>query len=193
MVLLKNHGSMAVGLPAAIGAQLQFPMDCIMLKKNREVWAMVGDGAFNMSLQDFSTAVEYNLPIKVVVMNNKELGFVKIEMEEAGLAPNYDAWMEVKSFDFVKFAKNVGGDGIEVSDVNQVIPALKKAQESKKPFIINAHVAPGELSLPPQIEFEQAKNFGFSKIKELFGAIKGDKRQWDNIKNEVDAFFDKGK
>lgn len=179
-----NHGSMAVGLPAAIGAQLQFP--------DREVWAMVGDGAFNMSLQDFSTAVEYNLPIKVVVMNNKELGFVKIEMEEAGLAPNYDA-LEVKSFDFVKFAKNVGGDGIEVSDVNQVIPALKKAQESDKPFIINAHVAPGELSLPPQIEFEQAKNFGFSKMKELFGAIKGDKRQWDNIKNEVNAFFDKGK
>ena len=179
-----NHGSMAVGLPAAIGAQLQFP--------NREVWAMVGDGAFNMSLQDFSTAVEYNLPIKVIVMNNKELGFVKIEMEEAGLAPNYDA-LEVKSFDFVKFAKNVGGDGIEVSDVSQVIPALKKAQESDKPFIINAHVAPGELSLPPQIEFEQAKNFGFSKMKELFGAIKGDKRQWDNIKNEVEAFFDKGK
>ena len=60
---------MAVGLLVAIGVQLQFP--------NKEVWIMVADGAFNMFLQDFSTAVEYNLPIKVVVMNNKELGFLK--------------------------------------------------------------------------------------------------------------------
>ncbi|MEX0770833.1 MAG: thiamine pyrophosphate-binding protein, partial [Balneolaceae bacterium] len=178
-----NHGSMAVGLPAAIGAQLQFP--------KREVWTLVGDGAFNMSLQDFSTAVEYNLPIKIVVMNNKELGFVKIEMEEAGMAPNYDA-LEIKNFDFVNFAKNIGGDGDEVREVKNIIPAIEKAQKSKKPFIINAHVTPGELSLPPQIEFEQAKNFGISKIKEVIKAIKGDKRQWDNIKNEIEAFFDKG-
>jgi len=177
-----NHGSMAVGLPAAIGAQLQFP--------EREVWALVGDGAFNMSLQDFSTAVEYNLPIKIVVMNNKELGFVKIEMEEAGMAPNYDA-LEIKNFDFVNFAKNIGGDGEEVREVKNIISAIKKARKFKKPFIINAHVAPGELSLPPQIEFEQAKNFGISKIKEVIKAMKGDKRQWDNIKNEIEVFFDK--
>ena len=80
---------------------MQFP--------GREVWALVGDGAFNMSLQDFSTAVEYNLPIKIVVMNNEELGFVKIEMEEAGMAPNYDA-LAIKNFDFIHFAKIVDGD-----------------------------------------------------------------------------------
>jgi len=179
-----NHGSMAVGLPAAIGAQMQFP--------NREVWALVGDGAFNMSLHDFSTAVEYNLPINFVVMNNRELGFVKIEMEEAGMAPNYDA-LEVKNFDFVNFAKNIGGDGEELKNVSEVISALEKAKTSKKPFIINAHVSPGELSLPPHISFEQAKNFGISKVKEVFQAIKGDKRQWDNVSNEIKAFFDKGK
>lgn len=178
-----NHGSMAVGLPAAIGAQLQFP--------EREVWALVGDGAFNMSLQDFSTAVEYNLPIKIVVLNNRELGFVKIEMEEAGMAPNYDA-LEVKNFDFVNFAKNIGGEGEEVREVKNIIPALEKAQKSKKPFIINAHVTPGELSLPPKIDVQQAKNFGSSKIKEVIKAINGDKRQWDNVKNEIEAFFDKG-
>ena len=177
-----NHGSMAVGLPAAIGAQLQFP--------EREVWALVGDGAFNMSLQDFSTAVEYNLPIKIVVMNNQELGFVKIEMEEAGMAPNYDA-LAIKNFDFTEFAQMVGGEGVDVKNVKDIIPAIKKAQKSTKPFIINAHTAPGELSLPPQIEFEQAKNFGISKTKEVFKAMKGDKRQWDNIKNEIKAFFDK--
>ncbi|MDZ7778176.1 MAG: thiamine pyrophosphate-dependent enzyme [Bacteroidales bacterium] len=177
-----NHGSMAVGLPAAIGAQLQFP--------EREVWALVGDGAFNMALHDFSTAIEYDLPIKIVVMNNKELGFVKLEMEEAGLAPNYDA-LEIKNFDFVNFAKNMGGDGEDVREVKNIIPAIEKAQKSKKPFIINAHVTPGELSLPPHIEFEQVKNFGLSKVKELYQAMKGDKRQWDNVKNEIEAFFDR--
>lgn len=177
-----NHGSMAVGLPAAIGAQLQFP--------EREVWALVGDGAFNMSLHDFSTAVEYELPVKIIVLNNSELGFVKIEMEEAGLAPNYDA-IAVKNFDFAAYAKLVGGDGVNVTENEDIIPAIEQAQKSKKPFILNAHVTGGELSLPPHIDFVQAKNFGISKMKELLKAAKGDKAQWENIKNEVRAYLDK--
>lgn len=177
-----NHGSMAVGLPAAIGAQIQFP--------NREVWAIVGDGAFNMSLHDFSTAVEYKLPIKIVILNNAELGFVKIEMEEAGLAPNYDA-LKVENFDFAKYAKLVGGDGVNVSKNNEIISAVEQAKKSKTPFILNAHVTGGELSLPPSIDFKQAKNFGVSKIKELIEAAKGDETQWDSIKNEIKAYIDK--
>ncbi len=177
-----NHGSMAVGLPAAIGAQLQFP--------EREVWALVGDGAFNMSLHDFSTAVEYQLPIKIVVLNNSELGFVKIEMEEAGLAPNYDA-LQIDNFDFAEYAKLVGGDGINVTKNDGIKPAIEQAQNSKKPFILNAHVTGGELSLPPHISFHQAKNFGVSKIKELLKAAKGDKSQWKNIKSEIKAYLDK--
>ncbi len=177
-----NHGSMAVGLPAAIGAQLQFP--------DREVWALVGDGAFNMSLHDFSTAVEYELPIKIIVLNNSELGFVKIEMEEAGFAPNYDA-IGVENFDFAAYAKLVGGDGVNVTENDGIIQAIKQAQKSKKPFILNAHVTGGALSLPPHIDLRQAKNFGISKMKELLKAAKGDKSLWENIKNEVRAFLDK--
>ncbi len=74
-----NHGSMAVGLPSAMGAQFAHP--------GREVWAISGDGAFNMAMQDFITAVRYKLPIKVLVLNNSQLSFVKLEMEEVGLAP----------------------------------------------------------------------------------------------------------
>lgn len=129
-----NHGSMAVGLPAAIGAQLQFP--------DREVWALVGDGAFNMSLHDFSTAVEYDLPVKIIIFNNSELGFVKLEMEEAGLVPNYDA-LRVENFDFAEYAKLVGGDGVNVTENEGIIPAIQQAQKSKKPFILNAFVTGG--------------------------------------------------
>lgn len=177
-----NHGSMAVGLPAAIGTQLQFP--------DREVWALVGDGAFNMSLQDFSTAVEYKLPIKIIILNNAELGFVKIEMEEAGLAPNYDA-LGVKNFDFTEYAKLLGADGISITNNDEIIPAIIKAKKSNKPFIINALVESGELSLPPHISFKQAKNFGISKIKELIKVAKGNKDQWQNIKSEITSFIDR--
>ncbi len=176
-----NHGSMAVGLPAAIGAQLQFP--------KREVWAMVGDGAFNMSMHDFKTAVTYKLPIKIIIFNNSELGFVKIEMEEAGLAPNLDA-LAVNNIDFAAYAKLCGGDGITISEADQVHDAVIRAKNSKLPFIINAVVTSGELALPPKIELEHAVNFGVSKTKELWRALKGDRAQWDNIKKEIESYFD---
>ncbi|MTI22255.1 hypothetical protein E1176_14580 [Fulvivirga sp. RKSG066] len=177
-----NHGSMAVGLPAAIGAQLLYP--------EREVWALVGDGAFNMSLNDLSTAVEYNLPIKILVFNNSELGFVKIEMEEAGLAPNFDA-LKVDNFDFAQFSQIVGGEGVKVEKAKDIIETIKKAKISKKPFIIDAIVNSGELSLPPKIGFKEAKGFGTSKAKEIFESLQGNKAQWENIKNEITAYFDK--
>ncbi|SHG50354.1 thiamine pyrophosphate-dependent enzyme [Winogradskyella jejuensis] len=176
-----NHGSMAVGLPAAIGAQLQYP--------NREVWGLIGDGAFNMSLQDFSTAVKYNLPIKIIVFNNSQLGFVKIEMEEAGLAPNMDA-LDVNNFNFADYAKLCGGDGVRVTHAKDIEDAIIQAKNATKPFIIDAVVTNAELALPPKIGFEEAKGFGISKIKELAKAINGDKRQWENIKQEIEAYFD---
>ncbi|NNC71018.1 MAG: ubiquinone-dependent pyruvate dehydrogenase, partial [Flavobacteriaceae bacterium] len=176
-----NHGSMAVGIPAAIGAQLKFP--------DREVWAMVGDGAFHMTLHEFSTAVEYNLPLKIIIFNNSQLSFVKIEMEEAGLVPNLNA-LSIDNFDFAAYAKLCGGDGVRVEKVKDVHKAILQAKNSDKPFIIDAVVNSGELSLPPKITPHMAKNFGISKVKEFVRALKGDKDQWTNIKNEIEAYFD---
>ncbi|MHA7056968.1 thiamine pyrophosphate-dependent enzyme [Aquimarina sp. M1] len=176
-----NHGSMAVGLPAAIGAQLQFP--------DREIWGLIGDGAFNMSLQDFSTAVYNKLPIKIIIFNNAQLGFVKIEMEEAGLAPNFDA-LRVDNFNFAEYAKLCGGDGIKVEHAKDILAAIHLAKNATKPFIIDAVVTNAELSLPPKIGFEEAKGFGISKVKELFRAFNGEKEQWENIKQEIEAYFD---
>jgi len=175
-----NHGSMAVGFPAALGAQLQFP--------EREVWALVGDGAFNMSLHEFSTAVEYNLPLKVIVFNNSELGFVKMEMEEAGLSPNYDA-LQVNNFDFAKYARLCGGEGIQVKHAKDVTEALNVAKNSNKPIVIDAIVTKGELSLPPRIGVKQSANFGISKVKEIIKAVNGNKMQWENLKKEIEAYF----
>jgi len=162
-------------------AQFQYP--------DWEVWALVGDGTFNMTMHDLLTIVEYQLPIKLLVINNKELGFVKIEMEETGLAPNYDAH-EVKSPDLLSLAKNMGADGIEVADHNDIVRAIEQARESDKPFILNAYVESGEIALLPQIELEQIKKFGLAKIKEAVKAVKGDKREWNNIKSEVRSLLD---
>lgn len=146
------------------------------------MWPLIGDGAFNMTLHDFSASVEYNLPIKII----------KIEMEEAGLAPNLEA-LKVSNFNFAEYAQLVGGEGIRVHHARDVHDVLLMAQRSSKPFIIDAIVNSGELSLSPRIGFKEAKGFGTSKGKELFEALKEDQMQWDNFKKEIEAFFDSAK
>lgn len=176
-----NHGSMAVGLPAAIGAQF--------LDRDREVWCFSGDGAFNMAMQDFITAVKYELPIKVLIFNNSELSFVKLEMEEAGLEPSLEA-LEEQNVNFADYACLCGGEGIRVEHAKDIEKVIVQAKNSTKPFIIDAVVSSGELSLPPHIDFGQAFRFGTSKVKEGLQAITGDKSQWENLKKELQAYFD---
>ena len=177
-----NHGSMGVGLPSAIGAQSLYP--------EREVWAMVGDGSFTMGMQDMLTAVERKLPIKIIVFNNKELGFVKLEMEEAGLVPQYDALHQFNP-DFAAYAKLCGGDGVRVEHAKDVAAAIEQAKRSKVPFIIDAVVSGGELSFPPNITFKQMLGFGKSKVKEAALAISGDAEQWKNLSEEITTTLDK--
>lgn len=176
-----NHGSMAVGLPAAIGAQFAHP--------SREVWCLSGDGAFNMAMQDFITAVKYNLPVKVLIFNNSELSFVKLEMEQVGLAPSLDA-LHQSNVNFAEYARLCGGDGVRVKHAKDIEAAIIQAKNSKKAFIIDAVVSSGALSLPPHIGFKEAIGFGTSKLREAGQVISGDKNQWENLKKELQSYFD---
>ncbi len=176
-----NHGSMGVGLPSAIGAQALFPQ--------REVWGLVGDGSFTMGMQDFLTAVEHKLPIKIIVFNNGELGFVKLEMEEAGLAPQYGALKQFNP-DFAEFARLCGGDGIRVEHAKDIAAAITMAKNSQKPFIIDAVVSSGEVAFPPHISLKQVFGFGRSKVKEATLAVTGDGAQWKNLNEEIAASID---
>ena len=176
-----NHGSMAVGLPSAMGAQMAHP--------NREVWSISGDGAFNMAMQDFITAVFYKLPVKILILNNSQLGFVKLEMEQVGLAPALDA-LHQENVNFADYARLCGGEGVRVEHAEDIEDAILQAKNSKKPFIIDAVVSDGELSMPPHIGLKQIAGFGSSKIKEVLQVISGDKSQWDNLKKELEAWFD---
>lgn len=177
-----NHGSMGVGLPSAIGAQV--------LYREREVWGLVGDGSFTMGMQDFLTAVEHKLPIKIILFNNGELGFVELEMEEAGLVPQHGALQQFNP-DFAEFAKLCGGDGVRVTHAKDIEAAVGMAKRSVKPFIIDAVVSGGEVSLPPHITWRQVLGFGRSKFHEARLAISGDPKQWSNLSEEIRTSMDK--
>ena len=99
-----NHGTMANAMPQAIGASLAYP--------DRQVIALCGDGGLSMLLGDLATIVQYKLPIKIVVFNNRALGMVKLEMEVDGLPDNET---DMLNPDFTAVAKAMGMDGHTIS------------------------------------------------------------------------------
>ena len=91
------HGTMASGMPSAIGLQKCQP--------GRQVICLAGDGGFAMLLGDLLTVVQENVPIKIVVYDNGKLGFIDIEQKSAGLVPMYT---DLKNPDFGEVAKAMG-------------------------------------------------------------------------------------
>ena len=156
--LSSSLASMAFAMPGAIGAQLAYP--------DRQVIALAGDGGFSMLMADFLTAAKYELPINVVVFNNRKLGLIKFEQEANGL-PEFQT--ELHNLDYAAFARLCGGEGATVSAAGDLEEALKSAFQSTKPWLVDVAVNPNEIPMPPSIMLSQAVGFGVAKIKELFG------------------------
>ncbi|MCA1779745.1 MAG: ubiquinone-dependent pyruvate dehydrogenase, partial [Xanthomonadaceae bacterium] len=151
--------SMAIGLPGAIGAQLAYP--------DHRVIAVVGDGAFSMLIGDLVTAVRYELPVVIVVLNNAKLGFITLEQEAKGLP---DWGTDITNPDFAALAEACGAVGMTVTDPAQLDTVLQQALEANAPVVVNVFVDPDALIMPPKIAFGQAMKFGMAKIREAFGA-----------------------
>ena len=151
--------TMAIGLPGAIGAQLAYP--------ERRVVAIVGDGAFSMLIGDLVTAVRYELPVVIVVLNNAKLGFISLEQEAKGLP---DWGTDITNPDFTALAEACGALGISVTDPGDLGAALQQAFDARRPVVVNVSVDPDALIMPPKIELSQAMKFGLAKIREAFGA-----------------------
>ncbi|RYY37461.1 MAG: ubiquinone-dependent pyruvate dehydrogenase, partial [Sphingobacteriaceae bacterium] len=149
-----NHGSMANAMPHAIGAQLSFP--------GRQVIALCGDGGISMLLGDLATIVQYKLPVKIVVFNNRSLGMVKLEMQVAGL-PDWQT--DMYNPDFAIIAQGMGMKGYTVTDPAGVKPALQAAFAHDGPALINIMTDPNALAMPPKLEFEQVKGMALSMGK----------------------------
>ena len=151
-----NHGSMANALSQAMGAQ--------SLDRNRQVIAMCGDGGFSMLMGDLLSLKQLNLPIKIVVYNNRSLGFVAMEMKASGYLSD-DTDLDNPSF--AKIAQACGLKGIHVSNPEKLPQAMAEMMEHSGPVVLEVDTAKQELAMPPQIKFEQAKGFSVYMMKAL--------------------------
>lgn len=152
-------GTMGCALPGAIAAKSAWP--------NRPVYAICGDGAFAMVMQDFVTAVKYDLPMVLVVLNNQMLAFIEYEQQSAG-QQNYG--IDLADIDYAKFAEACGGIGVNVKTDAEFKAAMEQYQNPTKPVLINAAVY-DEAPLPGKIVMDEAKGymkFGFEYFKDKF-------------------------
>jgi len=149
-----NHGSMANAMPQAIGAALAMP--------GRQVIALCGDGGLSMLLGDLATITQYNLPVKIIVFNNRSLGMVKLEMEVAGL-PDWQT--DMHNPDFAMVATAMGIKGITVKDPDEAKRALREALMFNGPVLVNVFTDPNALAMPPKIELGQVKGMALSMTK----------------------------
>jgi acetolactate synthase-1/2/3 large subunit len=125
-------GSMGYGVPAAIGAKRQYP--------ERTVVAFAGDGCFLMNGQEFATAVQYGLPIIVVVVDNGMYGTIRMHQERE--FPGRISATALKNPDFAAYATAFGGYGERVETTEQFAPAFERAVASGKPAILHCLVDP---------------------------------------------------
>jgi len=131
IVLSGSLASMGFGLPGALAAKLVYP--------DRQVVCITGDGGFAMVMGDFLTAVKYNLPVKVILFNNYQLGMIMQEQK----VENYPNWQtELCNCDFAEYARNCGGVGIKVTRPEELENAVKKAMAADKPVIVDIDTDP---------------------------------------------------
>jgi pyruvate dehydrogenase (quinone) len=147
--------SMACGLPYAIAAQMAYP--------ERQCVAFVGDGGFSMLMAEFATAVQYNLPIKVVIIKNNTLGMIR--WEQMAFLGNPEYGVELAPIDFAEFAESCGGRGYSINEPTEVKSIISQAMAEKKPTIIEAYVDPFEPPMPPKVDLEFVGNLAESFAK----------------------------
>jgi acetolactate synthase-1/2/3 large subunit len=142
-------GTMGYGFPAALGAQVAFP--------DKTVIDIAGDGSFQMNSQELATAVQYQLPVKVAILNNGSLGMIR-QWQEFFYGKRYSSSLiQEVSPDFVKLAEAYGAVGMRAVRPEEVLPALQKALSIPRPVIIDFAVDPEE-NVYPMVAAGEALN-----------------------------------
>ncbi|MBI5183025.1 MAG: biosynthetic-type acetolactate synthase large subunit [Nitrospinae bacterium] len=132
-------GTMGYGFPAAIGAQVAFP--------DKIVFDIAGDGSFQMNVQELATAVKYNLPVKVAILNNGYLGMVR-QWQQLFYNRRYSYTALDSTPDFVKLAEAYGAVGLRAEKPEDVRKVIKEAIDTPKPVVIDFVVEPEENVYP---------------------------------------------
>ena len=128
-------GTMGFGFPAAIGAQLAEP--------NETVIALVGDGGFQMTLQELSVLQELKLPVKVIIVNNQSLGMVR-QWQEAFYGKRYSHSLIPIQPDFVKLAESYEIRGFRVEEESDFKRVLRESLQMNGPVLIDCRVCAEE-------------------------------------------------
>lgn len=123
--------TMGFGFPGAIAGKIACP--------DKPVFCITGDGGFAMAMGDFVTAVKYHLPMVVIILNNHELGMIRVE-QQIEQYPNYATTLH--NPDFAMYAKSCGGEGILVKNPHELAPAIKWALSQDCPVIIDVMTDP---------------------------------------------------
>jgi acetolactate synthase-1/2/3 large subunit len=130
--LAPTSGSMGYGVPAAVGAKRLHP--------DRTVVCFAGDGDFLMNGQEFATAVQYDLPIVVVLLDNGMYGTIRMHQERE--YPGRVSATVLKNPDFADYARAFGGHGERIERTADFAPALERALASRKPAILHCLTDP---------------------------------------------------
>lgn len=126
LVTSGGAGTMGFALPAAFGAKVGAP--------NREVIAIIGDGGFQMTLQELGTIAQSGLPVKIIILNNNFLGMVR-QWQQLFFEKRY-SFVELQNPDFIMIAKGFGIDGHKVTDRNELSASLDTLLASDKPYLL---------------------------------------------------------
>ncbi|MER6180187.1 thiamine pyrophosphate-dependent enzyme [Streptomyces sp. NPDC001652] len=151
-----NLGSMANAMPHALGAQ------CV--DRGRQVVAFCGDGGLSMLLGDLMTLKTYRLPVKLVVFDNRRLGMVKLEQEQAGL-PEFGTVLD--NPDFAAVAQVMGIPGIRVTDPAELEDSVRRAFRTEGPVLLDVLTNPDEIAVPAKPTVEQGWGYAVAKMKEV--------------------------
>ncbi len=132
-------GAMGYGFPAAMGAQLAFP--------DRQVVAVVGDGGFQMTLNDLATVAQYHVPVKIAIINNRSLGMVR-QWQEIFFEKRYCDIDLNYAPNFVKLAESYGIRGTRVEHRTDVVDAVRDFLSDREPRLVDFWVDPAENVYP---------------------------------------------
>ena len=123
----------------------------------------MSDGGFTMLMGEFATAVQYNLPIKVIIIKNNTLGMIR--WEQMAFLGNPEYGVEFTPIDYAKFAEACGSKGYVLKEPDKVKPIISQAMKEKKPTIVEAYVDPLEPPMPPKVESQFIRNLAESFAK----------------------------
>ncbi|GLR72535.1 acetolactate synthase 3 large subunit [Agaribacter marinus] len=150
-------GTMGFGLPAAMGVQFAHPEACSVV--------VTGDGSIQMNIQELSTCLQYNLPVKIISLNNRALGMVRQWQDMIYKGRHSSSYMESMP-DFVKLAEAYGHVGIKVDTLDELDGAMERCFAEKDRLVfMDIAVDQNEHVYPMQIKFGAMDDMRLSKTE----------------------------